>query len=172
MSFNGHKFAAGRYLVTFAGQYIGLFEGRQGSPGIEQRKFGQVIQNTDAYGDMPIGLISRGSEAYWAGTLMEWAATTLQAAWPSGGLSTTNLGAAAPVGTDDYDSAQPLILTVQSGTPAATLGPVTLTASKAYLSEGFPLRFFFDSTLRTLPLRMRLWPFIPTSDVVRHYTMT
>jgi len=172
MSFNNHKFAAGRYAVVWNGLALGLFQGQQGSPGLEQRKFGQVIQNTDRYGDTPIGLISRGSEAFWSGTLLEWAQATLRAAWPDGGISLTGLGNVAAIGTDDYDAAQPLVLTVQAGTPAATNGPATVTASKAYLAENFPIRFFFDSTLRVLPIRMRLWPFFPTQDLMQHYTMT
>jgi hypothetical protein len=170
MSFNSHAFAAGRYAVVWNSLSLGLFQSREGSPGIEQRKFGQLIQGTDRWGDMPLGLIRRGSEAFWSGTLMEWAAPTVVAAWPDA-TTVTTMGVVAAVGADDYDFSQALVLTAQTGTPAATTGPATITASKAYLAENFPIRYFLDSMLRSLPMRMRLYPFI-ASSVTYHYTMT
>ncbi len=58
-----------------------------------------------------------------------------------------------------------LVATAVAGTTAATV-PATITASKAIIAPGFPLRKLFATRHRKLPLRFLLLPYTDGSDVV------
>jgi hypothetical protein len=62
-----------------------------------------------------------------------------------------------------------LVLTAVAGTTAATV-PATLTASKAIIAPGFPIRQVLATRHRKMPLRFLLLPYTDGSDVV-HFRM-
>lgn len=166
MSFNSSVFAAGPYAVTFNSSSLGLFVGDLQAPTVEVQTKTQPIDNSDKYGRTTLGALHQGADAFFQGTFMEWNTAQKAALWPFGVL-----GVVGTHGGDLYDLAQALVLTAQAGTPAATSGPATLTASKACLAPNFNTRFLFSSVLREVPIRLQLFPYLNVSTPV-HFTTT
>lgn len=167
MSFNSSVFCAGAYAVTWNGSALGLFVGDTQSPAIEVVPYGAPINNTDQYGRTKLGVIGQGSDAFFAATFTEWKAAILAALMGAQPAE----GRVGYVGNDYYDLAAVLVLTVQTGTLAATAGPATVTASKAIVAENNPYRIIYGPVLRETPFRMDLLPYLSSSNPV-HYTKT
>jgi hypothetical protein len=149
----GPVWVAGSYSVTWNSLALGVMQGSEQSPAIEQQRFGELIDNTNAFGRTPIGQISQGGAAFFQCTMLEYKANTVQTLWPY-----TDVGYVPDVGTDDWDNAKSLVLTAAAGTLAAS-SPATVTALHAFLREGYPIRLLYGPILRALPLQMRLFPY-------------
>lgn len=64
-----------------------------------------------------------------------------------------------------YTLAQSLVLTAVSGT-SASASPATFTAAKTILLPSFATRLVYGPTLRTVPLRFRLYPYDSAGAVI------
>lgn len=148
------SFMAGPFTATFNSLALGVVE-----DGFELEFFagGEPIRG-DNLGDMIQDVVQRGGDVFVNFTLLEWAsALAALIFWPQG----TTWGKVAATYTGSLATAagaQALILSkVLTGST-----PASLTASKAILAPGFPVRSLFASRLRRVPIRMQLLPYDAT----------
>lgn len=124
-----------------------------------------MIDETDLYGMSTIDAVVRGGDAFYQANFREYKAGSLtQFTTPFGGTLGLLVNAANPIGVLASGLAKALVLTSTTGTPAAA-APATLTASKALLAENYPVKLLFDSRLREVPIRMRLYPYVSTDTI-------
>lgn len=158
-SINGATFIAGQYTVTYNGVAMGIMEGDDGVPTIEQTSHGEEIRNTDAYGKSLIDVIYQGADWFAQYMCMEYKAGPISAFWPFGAV-----GVMGVIGRIEQDLAAALVLTAIAGTPAAA-SPATLTAAKAILAPGFNTKLLYGPTLRKVPIRQVLLPYVSGSTI-------
>lgn len=152
---------AGAYTNTFNGAAVGLAaEGYD----LQQEVKGEEVRG-DYYGESLIDGVVRGANVFLEYENIAYKAGSLAPFWPFG-----TLGEHPTPGQLMSDLAKQTVLTVTSGTPAATYGPASLTASKSMLAIGANSRLKFQSMLRRLPIRLQLIPYI--SSVVRWYQLS
>lgn len=116
----------------------------------------ELIDETDVYGLTTIDAVYRGGDAFiqFESRTYKAGATTPFAPWGAlGTISTT----AAPIGRLASAVASATVLTAVANTPAAA-APASLTASLSILAENFDGKLLFDSRLRNVPVRLRLYP--------------
>ena len=145
-------FIAGQYTVSYDGATIGQV--RDGI-NIEHSFFKQLITG-DNYAETPQDAVYRGGECFAEFVCLEYNnAKAKLAFWPYH----ATYGTIGTVGRTDVGSSlvKTLLLTSTAGTPAVTQPP-TITATRAILAEGFPVRLLFAPALREVPLRFRLYP--------------
>lgn len=155
-------FIAGPYTV----QYKAATVGQARDITIEHFVNKQLVTG-DNLGSTPQDAVYQGMEVFCDFILIEHnvdGARTLF--WP---YDVTD-GEPGQIGRMDVASgiAGNLVLTAVAGTTAAAL-PATLTAARAVLAEGFPVRILYAPTLREVPVRMRFYP-DTTND--RFYVLT
>lgn len=125
----------------------------------------QMINRSDAFGDMMIDTIYRGADWGMQAQAMEaWLTGVLDAAYPFAALGVVGL-----IGRLGSNIATALVLTATAGTPAAA-SPASLTATKAKLAPNSQPRFSFNSELREVPFRMVFYPYDAGSGVIRHFS--
>ena len=117
--------------------------------------------------DKTIDAIHRGADWYMSMICMEYKSGVTAALWPFN----STLSREGVIGRLYYDMSLALVLTAVAGTPAAT-SPATLTASKAIIAPGFNARLTFGPTLRTVPLRFLLLPYIVSTTNVQSFVLT
>jgi hypothetical protein len=163
------SFIAGQYLVTFGDTTPVTLGQVNGGITIEHFMNKQLITG-DNYGQTPQDAVNQGAECFMEFVCMEYDNNALHLAmWPyQTDLATPP--AHAPYGTlgvtgqTDVGSgmATNLVLTAVTGTPArpviASGTPSSITATRAVLAEGFPVRLLYAPALREIPLRFRLYP--------------
>lgn len=168
-------FVAGRYSATYdppgatAAADVGLSE--EGYD-IRFSVAKELINQTDAYGEMTIDAIFRGvRDCFVQATMLEWKAGLLNALWPYDTLAPTGATYLSPgvIARLDSNIAGILIFTSTTGTPAVS-APATMTASLACLAENFDLQWALHSKLRKMPIRWRLYPYSDT--VIKFFTAT
>ena len=147
------SFLAGAYTVTHGGATIGQING---GTTIEHFVNKQLVTG-DNQGLSPQDAVFQGEEVFMEMQLMEYdLAQAKLAFWPYA----ATFGVAGIVGRLDVQSAltKTIVLTAVAGTPADTLNePQSLTAGRAILAEGFPVRMLFAPRTREIPLRFRLY---------------
>lgn len=112
--------ASGAYDVTWnTSNSIGLTEG---PIRLQQNVNGLPIRATQ-WGDTIIDYILRGGGCFGVLVLKEWTAAVKAFLWPFG----STLGIVDEAGVKFSNYCAPFVLTAQTNTPAATLGPVTRT---------------------------------------------
>lgn len=154
MAVGGETFIAGEYTVSFNSVSLGILEGDSGLPSLEHTMAAEMIANTSSFGKTPLDGIFQGGSYFMPMTCLEYKAGPISAFWPYHGT----LGRIGTIGTLLYAMSSALVLTATAGTPAAS-SPATLTASRAFLAQGFASRIIFGPTLRKVPLRFQLLPF-------------
>jgi hypothetical protein len=164
MPVGGETIICGQYTVTWNSVALGIMQGDAGLPTIEHSYVEEPIANTDAYGKTVIDGVYQGVNVFASMTCMEYRAGSIAAWWPF-----STLGRLGVIGRLLYDMSSPLVLTAIAGTPAAA-SPATLTASKTILAAGFGTRLLFGPTVRTVPLRFRLYPYTDTQ--IKHFSTT
>lgn len=136
------------------------------------------LGETDAWGLSVIDGIFRGGNCFLQYTSVEYKAGSLGAYWPYGGAmggagvlgvlydstQTTKL----PIGQLASNIAQPLVLTAGAGEPTSI---ATLTATFALLAKNSNLDLMFNSKLRDVPTRLRLYPYT-VSSVTKFFATT
>ncbi len=161
------NFAAGRYGMTYNAVDVGLT--KEGAM-MDLQSSLQLVNQTDLYGETVIDGFYRGANCFLQFTCLRWMAGSRTPFWPWGALGqvfTSTIVAGVLVS----NTASALVMTAQTGSPAATEGPATLTASKSLLAENFNSQLMFDSRLREIPIRLRLYPYTSSTNLV-HFTTT
>lgn len=165
-------YSSGEYTATFNAKALGntqdgwRMEVQGGRKGV----------TVDKFGDTEIEGVYRGANVFFECVLKEWnqyssgnpPVTTgfKDLWWPYGAI----YGAIGTVGRMEVQSqlTAALVLTAVSGTPAATVGPATITASYAILEAEFARTVNFNNEDRSMPIRMRSYPWAQTIDNVSY----
>jgi hypothetical protein len=166
MPVGGETLVVGPYTATWNSVALGVFEGDAGLPSLEHQAAGEDVGNTSAYGRTVIDSVYLGANWFSSFTCIEYKAGPISAFWPYH----ATLGRLGTIGVLLYTLSQALVLTAVAGTSAAT-APATLTASKSILLPGFTPRIMFGPKLRTVPLRMRLFPYDSAGAII-HFSQT
>lgn len=152
---------AGGYTVTWNGVAVGMLEGDGGLPTVDQSGQSETLANTSVYGKTPIDDLYLGNAPSASMTCLEYRAGSAAAWWPYN----ATLGRLGTIGVWMYSLSATLALTAIAGTSASAT-PATWTASKTVLMPGFATRLVYGPTLRKVPLRFRLYPYLNSSNVV------
>lgn len=166
MPVGGEQLVAGPYTCTWNGAPLGIFEGDDRVPTIQQTPRAQRVENTDRWGRIPIDSVHLGAVTVFMGTLMEYP-KALPVLWPFG-IWGADVG---PVGVLKYTLARPLVLTAISGTTAGD-SPATLTAAKAIIADDFDVTLKFGPTVRVVPIKMDLFIYETSPNKFGSHTMT
>lgn len=151
---------AGAYTGTYNAVATGL---TQKGYEFEQTFKTELIDETDIWGLTTIDAVYRGGDAFlqYESRTYKAGSTTPFAPWGAiGTISTT----AAPIGRLASAVASATVLTAVANTPAAA-APATLTAALSLLAENFQGKLLFDSRLRNVPIRLRLYPSLNTGTL-------
>lgn len=128
---------------------------------------GRKAVTVDKFGDTEIDGVYRGVNTFFECILKNWnqyntgspPVTTgfKDLFWPYGAV----YGALGTIGRLEVysDMTKALVLTALANTPAATIGPWTVTASEAILEAEFARTVNFNSEDRSVPVRLRSYPF-------------
>lgn len=156
-------FIAGRYSGTYNAVDVGITENGYE---LQQESNVQEITPSDAYGDSVIDSIYRGGNVFLQFEGKAYKAGALTPFWPWG-----SLGVQGVIGRLASDVAAAQVLTATASTPAAA-APATLTGTKALLAANFPARLLYSSVLRTVPIRLRIYPYDSGGGAIKWFTMT
>ena len=155
-------FAVGPYSGTWNAVALGLTEGGYT---ITHSMKAEEINQSDLYGRTMLDYIWVGADVSCEFTCLAFTKGT-----PVLNPYTASLyqlwSTAKPIGTLASDLALPLVLTATANTPAATLGPATLTATKAVLAPNYSSTHLYDAKLRKLPLRLQFLPYTSSSTLI------
>lgn len=157
---------AGPYTITYNSVALGIFEGDEGVPSIEQTQFEQPVNSTDRYGRTKIDAVWMGNQYVFQGILMEYA-KALAALDPVGTFG-SSIGSA---GVLKQTLAKALVLTAVSGTSAAT-APATLTANRAVPAADFNAKLAFGPQYRKAPIKLDLLPYDVGAGAVGFFVKT
>lgn len=154
---------AGRYSCTWNAVDTGYT--RQGFE-LEFLYKHEILDESDLYGQSTVEAVIRGCDGFLSASLREYKAGSTAILWPIGGGSLGKVFTAAkPCGILATDQALSLVLTATANTPAAA-APATLTASKAWIAPNYNPRILLDSRLREVPIRMQLFPYASSTDII------
>lgn len=156
-------FVAGRYSNTYNAVDTGITE--RGYE-LQQESNAQEITPSDAYGDSVIDSVYRGGNVFLQFEGKAYKAGAITPFWPWGALGVTGV-----IGRLASAVASANVLTATAGTPAAA-APATLTATLALLAANNPARLLFSSELRTVPIRLRVYPVDSGGGVIKWFTQT
>lgn len=158
-------FQSGVYNGTWNAVSIGLIAEAWR---IRQTMEAQSVR-ADFYGDSVIDLIYRGGNAFCVFEGLNWAGVT------------TIVGGSTSIGTMGIASlgclfgragvAKPLVLTAKTATGVCAPSPALITASLTTMAEGFNFEVAYGSTLRTVPMMLRLLPYDVAAEIY-WYQMT
>ncbi len=161
-------FIAGRMTAKYGGTDIGqVVDGFV----VEHTPRKRLIQG-DSF-RAPQDAVFRGHDVFIEFEIMEYANAALQSMiWPHN----ATYGDAGPVGDLDsslWGAGTVLLLEDIAGGSAANT-PNSLTANRAVLADGFPIELLMAPDLRTIPIRMRLYPSGtgPSTDDTAFFTIT
>lgn len=158
--------SVGPYLVSYAGSDIGDVEGVLM---LQVTAHAQLVR-ANRFGDAIIDFITRGATAFAVMNIKEWTAATKATFWPFSGTQ----GLTGLAGRLGSDIAAALLLTAITGTPAATLGPVTRTYAKAIYAPEFNKEIVLGAEERNIPLTLLCLPteVSATTSEIRLFTDT
>lgn len=153
-------FVAGPYTATYDGADLGLTT--QGFT-VSHEFFKRMITG-DQFGDGPVNAVYRGRAQFVEFESLEAEkAGVFALAEPYGSTGTNlisgNIGqfdVAAGDGSGTCAGVAKQLVLTKVATSCAT--PVSLTFPLAILAEGYPVRALYGQDLRTIPLRMRVYP--------------
>lgn len=155
-------FAVGSYAATYNATSTGL---TKDGYRITHDQKADTIQQSDLYGDTMLDYIWRG-----ANVTCDFTCLAFTKGVPVLNPFTAALyqlwAAAQPMGRLASDLALPLVLTATANTPAATLGPATLTATNAILAPNYSTTHLNDNRLRELPLRLQFLPYTSGAVII------
>lgn len=155
------SFVSGKYSVTWNGAYIGQLKN---GFYIRNRLFAEPISG-DSGGDSHQDFVDRGSNVYLQFTSLDWDLAVHDAAisifWPH---SASGWGTAGTVGSLYSARAKSLVMTALTGTPAATVGPVSITVPQAVIAPGQDQELFFGNANRDVPILLQALPYVDGSS--------
>ena len=150
-------FIAGSYAVTYdppGAPAIATVGQIQQGVLLEHRVFKEYITG-DTMARMRQDAVFQGQDQFVEFRLMEYDATNAASIfWPYGSAWLT---LSAVIATLDSANAGSLLLTALAGSPAAA-APATITLPLCILSENFPVSILLAPQLRTIPLRLDVFP--------------
>lgn len=158
-------FQSGSYTGTWNSIALGLIT--------DAWRIRQTMEATavraDYYGDSVIDQIYRGGNAFCIFEGLNWAsvASIIGGSTAIGTMGIANLGCF----TGASGLAKPLVLTARIASGACAPSPATLTAALSFLAEGFDIEYALGNSLRTLPLMLRLLPYLSGGEIY-WYSMT
>lgn len=159
MPAGGEVLVDGQYTITWNGTSMGIFEGDAGLPTIGQTSFEEAVNSTDKYAKSRIDGIYQGADFFFQATAIEYKSGSIAAWWPYGAMGVMGI-----IGRLRYDMSAALVLTAIAGTPAAS-SPATITSSHTILQASFPTQLLYGPTLRKLPIRQDMYPYVSGSVV-------
>ena len=156
------QYIAGNYTVTYDGDAVG-----QTLRGVYlSHEFNKRMIVVDEEGDAPVDAIYRGRNQFIEFEIVEANRAVLNKILEPYVSGNTPFGAAV-IGQFDVGSeaggtcpgaAKQIVMTAAAGTCAAAAGPTTMTFPLCIIAEGFPMRINFNTDLRQVPLRFRVYP--------------
>lgn len=155
-------FIAGRYSAVFNSNDLGITH-----DGYELQHDAELedVSETDAYGLTVIDSVYRGGNCHLQCRSKAYKTGSKAAHWPFGGVTLGGVvTAAVPIGVLASAIASATVLTSVANTPAAA-APATLTASLTLLAKNANLSLMFNSKLREVPIRLRLYPSLVTTTL-------
>ncbi len=138
------NFSPGSYSVSWNSTDLGLVENPHR---FDIQQMAHPIK-VDLYGDCNVDGVYRGKLVYVMCTFAEWNANLRAAINPYSGT----FGAIGTCGRLNSDIYASLVLTPQSGTPAATLGNNTFTFGKAGVAPQNRISFLLGNVHRNIPI--------------------
>lgn len=160
-------FAAGPYtaLVTTPGQSAAAGGLLQDGWVLEWTLLEQVLDKSDAYGRTQIESFHQGLNAAISAIFHEWKALELRLLTPQANMlpilaTRMDVG---QVGMQGSDQASAMVLTAVAGTPAALVGPATVTISKVRQVGETPIQALLGPEKRTTAFRGRILPYYSAS---------
>lgn len=158
---------AGAYTATYNAQdQVYTQQGYE----ISIDSHGELINETDLYGESVIDIVNRGSSCRVSYESKVYDTTkTIPAFYPWGSLGVIAT-TAAPIGRLGTNVAASLVLTAVANTPAAAK-PATLTATKSILAPGANLSLLFNSKARNVPVSLMCLP-SESGGTVTYFTTT
>lgn len=149
------NFVAGPYTATYNGVALGLTT--QGFT-LSHEFFKRLITG-DVFGDGPVNAIYRGRAQFVEFEALEAESTGVIALTEPYGAGTPLvsgvIGQFDQTVGDCTGVSKALVLTKVSGSCAT---PATVSLPLAVLAEGYPVRALYGQDLRTIPLRLRIYP--------------
>lgn len=158
-------FQSGSYSGTWNSGALGLISD---AFRIRQTMEANAVR-ADYYGDSVIDQIYRGGNAFCIFEGLNWAgaAAIIGGSTAIGTMGIASLGCFTNLG----GGARALVLTAKNLSGNCAPSPATVTAASSYLAEGFDIEYALGNSLRTLPLMLRLMPYLSGGEVY-WYTMT
>lgn len=157
-------FAPGYYAMTYDGADCGLVEGVRR---LRRKSKGQPI-SADKWGDTVIDGVYRGGDCFLQVTFKEWTSTVRGILWPYD----ADFGDIGQCGRLWSDLAKAIVLTAQSGSPAATNGPATITANLAMIAEENDIEISLGNEQRDVSVLFRLLPYNISTGREAWFTVT
>lgn len=152
----GEILVAGAYTAAWNSVSMGLMEGDQSSPALEQINKAEPVANTNAYGKATIEAFYQGADWFYQAILEEFMAGSVGAWWPFGAVP----GSMGIIARSFRAMSAALVLTAVAGTPAKDANNLnSITALYAVLAPGYNTRFLMGPTHRKLPIRQILFPY-------------
>lgn len=165
MPAGGEAIIDGQYTVTWNGLAMGIMEGEEGVPTIEQILLSTPVNRTDKYGKTKIDSIHMGKDYTCAFLCMEY--TKAIGCFDPFGAAFGQLG---QIGALKYALSEPLVLTVVAGTPAVG-SPNTVTAGKAIIADEHRGKLKFGPAIRTVPILLDLLPYVLQGSTVGAFVL-
>ena len=157
-------FAPGYYTCTWNSNDLGLVNGVRR---LRRRYRSQSIQ-ADKFGDSQIDGVYRGGDVFLSMVFKEWTAAVRAALWPFD----SDFGDMGQCGRLLSDLAETLVLSVESGSPAATAGFASLQANLAILAPDNDVEIIFGNEQRDVPVLFQLFPYDVGSGRIAHFVTT
>lgn len=158
-------FQSGSYTGTWNSAALGLIA----ADWRIRQTFEASAVRADYYGDSVIDQIVRGGNAFCIFEGLDWAAASaiIGGSTAIGTMGISRMGCFTNAGA----LAKALVLTARISSGSCAPSPATVTAASTFLAEGFDVEYALGNSLRTLPLMLRLMPYLSAGEVY-WYTMT
>lgn len=145
--------ASGEYTGTYNAKALGYTANGYTMEVTSNRK-GVTV---DKFGDTEIDGVYRGTNVFFEMILKEWNATGMSDLWWPYHATPGTMGL---VGRLEVGSSLALafVLTAVASTPAATVGPASVTAALSILDAEFARNVNFNNEDRAIPIRLRAYP--------------
>lgn len=157
------KIASGAYAATI-GPTGGLSQVALGHiDGLWRFQTSQKATPVQAHkwGEMTVDGIYQGLDTFIIATFKEWQANELDYVyWP---WSATE-GQTGEIGRCMTDLSRHLVFTAATGSPAATLGPVTITVPYASYAPNHSMEWTFGIAERLVPMVFQVYPEVPSGQ--------
>lgn len=154
-------YSSGEYTATYNAKALG---NTQDGWRMEVQGARKAV-TVDKFGDAEVDGVYRGVNVFFECVLKEWdAAGMTDLWWPY----SATVGALGVVGRLEVYSQliKTLVLTALAGTPAATVGPLSITTTHAVLEAEFARTINLNNEDRAIPIRIRSYPYVSGQNTI------